>query len=779
MTKPRRAAAPSTHRYPVPPGSTSRCARSSPRSSSRIDDERLSLVTITAIDVDSEMNRAIVFFDSLPARTATSEILEALASHRVRMQSSVGRQVRAKKTPDPDVPARRGDPRRRAHRADPARQGHAARAAVGARDRRRTTSRRAMARRRPPTTHGLAVVDKPAGVTSHDVVGMLRRRFGERQVGHAGTLDPDATGVLLVGVGQLHAPAAVPHRPRQDATPAEVVFGTHDRPLDSTRRGHGHVRHGRRSPSTQVRRGGRRAPHRPHPADAADGECGEGRRHAPARAGPRGHRGRACSRVRSPCTASTSTPRPTRSVLRHRGALLDGHLHPHARRRPRPAARRRRAPARPAPHGGRQVHAWPRPRRPTTCELLDACRRRVRDYRQRQRRRRRWQTLVRNGRVLDRRSTATDRGRSSTPTARCWPCTSVRRPARPNRRWCRSRRATSGLTATGAAGSVARTVQRRHRSRLAPPWPGERAVITIGAYDGVHLGHQAVIAEVRRCAAASAPGRWSSRSTGILHRSCGPRVRAAAAHRPRPEARAARCDRRRRHRGRPLRRGPVAARSRSSFVAAGARRLPRHVGHRGRRGLPLRPRPRRQRRHCCASSAPRATSRCSRSTLVSAPTASTSRSAPRPSGGRWPAARSSSPPRCSAARSRPAAWSCSGDQRGRLLGFPDGQRRGAQRHLPARRRRVRRLVRAPERRASTRARINLGRRPTFYEHADHSLLEAHLLDFDGDLYGERAEVRFTHFLRSERKFDGIDALDQPAEARHRPRPPRARRNLSR
>jgi riboflavin kinase / FMN adenylyltransferase len=54
--------------------------------------------------------------------------------------------------------------------------------------------------------------------------------------------------------------------------------------------------------------------------------------------------------------------------------------------------------------------------------------------------------------------------------------------------------------------------------------------------------------------------------------------------------------------------------------------------------------------------------------------------------------------------------------------------------------------------------INLGRRPTFYEHADHSLLEAHLLDFEGDLYGERAEVRFAHFLRSERKFDGIDAI---------------------
>jgi riboflavin kinase/FMN adenylyltransferase len=54
--------------------------------------------------------------------------------------------------------------------------------------------------------------------------------------------------------------------------------------------------------------------------------------------------------------------------------------------------------------------------------------------------------------------------------------------------------------------------------------------------------------------------------------------------------------------------------------------------------------------------------------------------------------------------------------------------------------------------------INLGRRPTFYEHADASLLEAHLLDVDVDLYGEVARVRFEHFLRSERKFDGVDAL---------------------
>ena len=54
--------------------------------------------------------------------------------------------------------------------------------------------------------------------------------------------------------------------------------------------------------------------------------------------------------------------------------------------------------------------------------------------------------------------------------------------------------------------------------------------------------------------------------------------------------------------------------------------------------------------------------------------------------------------------------------------------------------------------------INLGRRPTFYVNAEHSLLEAHLLDFAGDLYGEDAAVTFVAFLRSEKQFAGIDEL---------------------
>jgi riboflavin kinase / FMN adenylyltransferase len=56
------------------------------------------------------------------------------------------------------------------------------------------------------------------------------------------------------------------------------------------------------------------------------------------------------------------------------------------------------------------------------------------------------------------------------------------------------------------------------------------------------------------------------------------------------------------------------------------------------------------------------------------------------------------------------------------------------------------------------AALSLGRRPTFYEDADASLLEAYLIDFDGDLYGEAARVRFVERLRGEQRFDSVDAL---------------------
>lgn len=57
-------------------------------------------------------------------------------------------------------------------------------------------------KRTPSGLNLLVGVRKPAGMTSHDVVNKVRRALGERRVGHAGTLDPFATGILVVGVGQ-------------------------------------------------------------------------------------------------------------------------------------------------------------------------------------------------------------------------------------------------------------------------------------------------------------------------------------------------------------------------------------------------------------------------------------------------------------------------------------------------------------------------------------------------------------------------------------------------
>ncbi len=79
---------------------------------------------------------------------------------------------------------------------------------------------------------GLVVVDKERGWTSHDVVARCRKIFGQRRIGHAGTLDPDATGVLLVGLGPatrlLRFLTALPK-----SYVGEVVMGVATSTLDS------------------------------------------------------------------------------------------------------------------------------------------------------------------------------------------------------------------------------------------------------------------------------------------------------------------------------------------------------------------------------------------------------------------------------------------------------------------------------------------------------------------------------------------------------------------
>jgi ribosome-binding factor A len=99
MARPRRHATSSTHRYPRTARLNESLREVLAEELARIDDERLEMVTITAINVDAEMNRATVFFDSLAGESGDAEILEALNANRVRLQGAVGRQVRAKKTP--------------------------------------------------------------------------------------------------------------------------------------------------------------------------------------------------------------------------------------------------------------------------------------------------------------------------------------------------------------------------------------------------------------------------------------------------------------------------------------------------------------------------------------------------------------------------------------------------------------------------------------------------------------------------------------------------------
>src|SRR5439155_3187926 len=84
-----------------------------------------------------------------------------------------------------------------------------------------------------PAPDGLLVVDKHAGPTSHDVVNRLRRLFATKRVGHAGTLDPPATGILLVGLERatriLQFLQALPKSYR-----AEVAFGSTTSTQDAT-----------------------------------------------------------------------------------------------------------------------------------------------------------------------------------------------------------------------------------------------------------------------------------------------------------------------------------------------------------------------------------------------------------------------------------------------------------------------------------------------------------------------------------------------------------------
>jgi ribosome-binding factor A len=100
MSRPRkRSGSSSAHRYPREARLNEILREVIADELTRIDDERLEFVTVTSVDVDAELNRGIVFFDSLAGEAGDEAILEVLEEHRRRIQSSIGKQVRAKKTP--------------------------------------------------------------------------------------------------------------------------------------------------------------------------------------------------------------------------------------------------------------------------------------------------------------------------------------------------------------------------------------------------------------------------------------------------------------------------------------------------------------------------------------------------------------------------------------------------------------------------------------------------------------------------------------------------------
>jgi riboflavin kinase/FMN adenylyltransferase len=289
------------------------------------------------------------------------------------------------------------------------------------------------------------------------------------------------------------------------------------------------------------------------------------------------------------------------------------------------------------------------------------------------------------------------------------------------------------------------------------PWPDQRAVVTIGAYDGVHLGHRAVIRQVRERAAAL--GALSVVVTFDRHPASVVRPEAAPRLLTTPEQKIEL-----------LSQTGVDAVVVVPFSAEQAKETPVdfvtrvlvdtlrtkaviigsdfHFGHMRQGNVTLLREMGERHDFTCEPIVlvPRADG-------VNEPVSSTAiRRAL--AGGEIDSAT-----RMLGRAHEVRGVVIEGDQRGRTIGFPtanvnipagmclpsDGVYAG--------------IYRRPDGSEHSCA-INLGRRPTFYANQDYSLLEAYLLDFTGDLYGEEAAVQFVAFLRSEKQFGGLDELKE-------------------
>ena len=280
-------------------------------------------------------------------------------------------------------------------------------------------------------------------------------------------------------------------------------------------------------------------------------------------------------------------------------------------------------------------------------------------------------------------------------------------------------------------------------------------MVTIGAYDGVHLGHRAVIAEVKLRAAEL--GARSAVVTFDRHPAVGraTRVGAAAPHRSRADARS--CSRRPASTTRSCSRSTSAAPQESAedfveevlvdclharVVVVGE---DFHFGHHRRGNVAL------LREMGATHGFEVEPLRLGRPTTGDRDGGVVDGDPP----GARRRRRRRRPPRCSAATTR--CWGPVVEGDGAAASSASRPRTWpCRRDRPPGRRHLRRVVRAA-RRSVHPAASSLGRRPTFYADQPYSLLEAYLLDFDGDLYGELAKVRFVAKLRDEVRFDSVEA----------------------
>ena len=200
------------------------------------------------------------------------------------------------------------------------------------------------------------MVDKPGGLTSHDVVDAARRALGTRRVGHLGTLDPLATGVLPLAVRD--ATKLVPYVASDPKVyVGSIELGVATDTFDAEGSGAEPPRGAAAERGAAVR-AALAGVRRRDPPGAADVQLGEARgRAAPPHRPARRPRGARAAQGAHPGDRGAGLPAAPR---RRRGGLRRGHLRALPRRGPRPRARLRRAPRQPAP---RRAAAPSSPRR--------------------------------------------------------------------------------------------------------------------------------------------------------------------------------------------------------------------------------------------------------------------------------------------------------------------------------------------------------------------------------------------------------------------------------